>query len=253
MNNAFINSLKVPFFTVLFIFIFLYVFTRLLGPIPLTVNSIVTTQTDLFTVDGVGEVMAKPDQASFTVGVTQIGATSEAAENEVTTTTNTIIEELKRIGIKEDDIKTQNYSVYPNQNFEGGRNSITGYTANQELQVKAESVEVANRALDVATANGATNISGPNFTLNDEDIEKYRSEARLKAIANAKEKAKELADAAGVRLGRVVSVRESTDGQPPVPMFNRAEMAIDAGGDAANIQPGENTVRSTVSLSYETL
>lgn len=247
------ESIKTALLTVLFIFILLYAFSALFGPIPFSVKSVTTTQTDLFSVDGEGEATAAPDQASFTVGVTQTGSTADIAKNEVTEATNAIITELKRLGVKETDIKTQNYSVYPNQNFEGGRNAITGYTANQELQVKTDNVDLANRALDAATAQGANNISGVQFTFDDEDKEKLEAEARKKAIADAKEKAKEIADAAGVRLGRIVSVREGRGEQPPVPMFDRAQVGLGAGGVETNLQPGENTVRVTVTLSYETL
>lgn len=252
MNKLF-ESIKVPFFTVLFIFIFLYAFSALFGPIPLGINS--TSSADLFTVEGEGEALATPDQASFTVGVTQNGASADVAKNAVTESTNKIIAALTQLGVKEADIKTQNYSVFPNQDFQpGGRGNITNYTANQELNVKVESVELANQALDVATAQGANNISGVQFTLDDQDTKKLEMEARKKAIADAKTKAKDIADAAGVRLGRIVSVREGSGMQPPI-AFDRMELATknEVGSAPTDLQPGENTVKITVSLSYETL
>lgn len=253
MNRNSLNSLKTPFFTVLFIFVFLYVFTKLFGPIPFAVSGVTTTQSDLFSVDGEGEATAVPDTATFSVGVTGTASTADAAKNQVTQTTNKIIDDIKALGIKETSIKTANYSVNPNQDFTGGRNTITGYTANQELQVKVDNVDLANKALDTATRDGANQVTGVTFTLNDEEKAKAEDKARRVAITNAKKKAQSIADAAGVRLGRIISVRESSAPQP-VPMLDKA--AFNTGtavGVPSNVQAGENTVHITVTLSYQTL
>lgn len=248
------RSLQTPFFTVLFFFVFFYVFARFLGPLPFSVNSVTTTKTDLFTVSGEGEVTAVPDTATFTAGVTATASTVDAAKNQVTESANAIIEDLKKLGVKETDIKTVNYNVYPNQDFAGGRNAITGYTATQEMQVKVDNVDLANKALDSATQNGANQVTGVSFTVDDEEQEKLEDQARRKAIADAKKKAASIADAAGIKLGRIISVSDSTAGQP-IPFEAKAAMGRGVAEDAAptNLQPGESTIRVMVSLSYETL
>jgi uncharacterized protein len=253
MNNPFINSLKTPFFTVLFIFILFYGFAAIFGPIPLSVKSIVTTQSDLFTADGTGEVAATADNATFTVGVTQNASTAEQATNQMNQTSNEIIAQLKGLGIQEADIKTTGYNVYPNQDFRNGTNNITGYTASQNLEVKAESIDLANKALAAATESGANTVSGVNFTLDDEGTKKLEQEALKKAVADAKKNAAEIAGAAGIKLGRIVSIRQGAQGMP-VPMY-KAEMANDARGGSVppDLQAGENTITVTVTLSYETL
>lgn len=246
------RQLQTPFFTVLFIFGFFYLFTKLFGPIPLTINSITTMKTELFTVSGTGEVNAAPTTASFTVGVTADAATSETAKESVTEDTNKIIAAMKGIGVPEKGIKTINYNVYPKREF-SGRNDISGYTASQDLQVKVEDVELANKALDAATANGANQVSGVQFTFDDADKEKLEDQARKQAIVNAKKKAKNIADAAGVRLGRIVAVNESGGGQPPIFYDAMQAKGGSIGSEPTQLQPGENTVTITVSLSYETL
>lgn len=248
------QSVITAFLTVLFIFVLLYAFAYTLGPLPISVNSVVTQKTDLFTVNGEGEATAVPDTASFTVGVTQNGSNAEAAQQQVTTTTNAIIDELKSLGVQDTDIKTQNYNVYPNRDFTRGE-TITGYTATQELAVKVDNVELANRALAAATANGANQISGVQFTIDDEDRMALEDKARRQAIDNAKKKAQSIADAAGLRLGRIISVQDSTAQQQPPIAFDRAAMGNAESIQMAqpDLQPGENTVHVTVSLSYETL
>lgn len=253
MNNTLINSLKVPFFIILFIFILLYGFAAIFGPLPISVRSNVTTQSDLFTAEGTGEVQATPDNATFTVGVTNNAITAEEATNQMNKTTNQIIKDLKSLGIKDQDIKTTGYNVYPNQDFQNGRGTIIGYTASQNLEVQADNIEVANKALAAATASGANTVSGVNFTINDDEQTKLQQAALKKAVANAKKNAQEIASAAGIKLGRVVSIRQDQGGAP-VPMY-KAEMANDARGGSVppDLQAGQNTVTITVTLSYETL
>ena len=112
------------------------------------------------------------------------------------TATNKIIAGIKALGIQDKDIKTQNLSSFPNQDFSRG-NAVTGYTVNQELSITAENIELANKALDSATANGANQISGVTFTINDDDKKGLEDKARKKAIADAKSKAQEIAQDAG--------------------------------------------------------
>lgn len=254
MNNSLLNSLRVPFLTILFIFVLLYGFATVFGPLPISVRSTVSTQSDLFTADGKGEVSATPNNATFTVGVTQTTTTSEQATSLMNETTTEIVTKLKAAGIKSEDIKTTGYNVYPNQDFVSGRNNITGYTASQNLEVQADSVELANRALAAATESGANTVSGVNFTLDDDEMNTLQQEALKKAVTDAKKNASDIANAAGIKLGRIVSIRQNQGG-PPVPIY-KAEMANDARGGGVvppDLQAGENTVTVTVTLSYETL
>ena len=157
--RSLIDQLAVPVLTVFLSLVLLFGFTKLLGPIPFTVNSIQTTNADLFTVSGVGEVQATPDNTSVSLGVTQEAASADAAQNEVNQVMNALIEDLKGMGIKEEDIKTTNINVNPNYDFNNGQR-IIGYSASQNLDVKTENVDLANRVVDTATQNGANVISG---------------------------------------------------------------------------------------------
>lgn len=248
-----IRQLQAPFFTVLFVFFFLYVFSKLFGPIPFAVNTVTTNKSDMFTVEGTGEVTAVPDTATFTVGVTETAPTVAAAKNKITESTNTIIAELKKLGIEEKNIKTINYNVYPNQDFTTEKNTITGYTATQQLQIKVDDVDLANKALDAATGSGANQVSGVTFTIGDEEQEKLEDEARKKAIADAKKKAQSIASDAGIHLGRIMNVWINNYPQDPPVGLEKTAMGRAEDAPVTDLQPGENTVRVTISLSYETL
>lgn len=261
--NALIKQLTAPILTVFISLVLLYTFTTLFGPIPFSVRS---TPADLFTVNGVGEEAATPDSAQFTVGVTKTATTVEAAQEQVNTITNAIINQLKAQGIEEKDIKTQNYSSYPVYGEmsassrsmglsvaapDGG--NVTGYTVSQDLVVTANSIEIAEKALDAAVASGANQIAGVSFVINDEDKKTLQQKARKKAIENAKAKAQELAKDSGIRLGKIVNIYVAEDQAIPM-MYDRKLMnaELEVAAAPTNLQPGENTVVVNVTLSYET-
>lgn len=251
----FFNSLKIPFFTVLFIFAFFYIFTTLFGPLPLSINSVTTNKSDFFTVSGEGEATAVPDTAMISFGVTKQANTVEDAKNQVNTAANKITEDLKKLGVDVKNIKTTNYSVNPNYDFSGGRQTTNGYTVSQNMEVKLQPIDQANKALDVATADGANVVGGVTFVLDDATKNKLEQDARKEAIQNAKRKAEETASLAGIKLGKIINVSE-TNSFPVMP-YAAAELKVadmrGAGGEPTQVTPGENNVKITVSLSYQTL
>lgn len=250
MNNF--SSLKTPFFTVLFVFAFLYIFTTVFGPLPFSVNSVVTNKADLFTVNGEGEATAVPDTAMLSLGVTKEAATVQQAQTQVNTVANKITEDLKGLGVKVKNIKTTNYSINPTYDFSSGKQTVTGYSVSQNMEVRLQPIEQANKALDMATAAGANVVGGITFVLDDVTQEKLEQQARKDAVDKAKKKAEDTAQLAGIRLGKIINVTESS-GDFPRPMYTMEAKADLGGGEPTQVTPGENTVRITVSLSYQTL
>lgn len=246
------QSIRVPFLTIIFALFSLFVFTKIFGPIPFSVNSINTNKDNLFTVTGTGEVAAVPDTALINIGVNKTGATVEGAKEAVNKIINQITEDIKKLGVPEKDIKTTNFNVSPNYDYRDGSQKTNGYTVNANMEVRLETVERANNAIDIATRNGANQVGGVQFVLNDDEKRKFEQEARIEAIAQAKEKAADIAQAAGIKLGRIVDVQENGGAEPPI--FNRTQ-ALDAQqkqSEPTELNPGENKVIINVSLSYET-
>jgi uncharacterized protein YggE len=247
------NSLRTAFFIVLFIFVGLFLFTKLAGPLPFSVTTVTTTKDSLFTADGTGEATAIPDTAMVSFGVTKDAPTVEAAQKQVNEVINKISDDLKALGVQPKDIKTTNYSVNPNYTYnQGGKQTLNGYNVNADVQVKLKPVEQGNKAIDIATNDGATNVGGVQFVLDDNKKKELQNQARKEAIKLAKEKAQSLADAAGIKLGRIIDIQESGGGAP-APMFE-LKTADRAGGEAQSteLNPGENKISITVTLSYET-
>ncbi|MES2315210.1 MAG: SIMPL domain-containing protein [Patescibacteria group bacterium] len=225
-----------------------------------------SNDSNTITLSGHGEVTAVPDIASVYFTIESSKATQGASSDEVNTKTKSILDFLKSSGVADKDIKTENYSSYPKYssiapcpmyiNSSGimppcrqGESKIIGYTVSQNISVKIRKADDVSKIIDGINKIGVTNMSGPNFTIDDEDA--LKADARKKAIDDAKTKADELAKELGVHLGRVANFSEN--GNYPV-MYGKAVMAMDSAGSApvpAQIPKGENTISSDVTITYE--
>jgi hypothetical protein len=125
---------------------------------------------------------------------------------------------------------------------------IVGYTVSNQVIAHVKNLKTVGPVLDTLVQSGSNNISGITFSI--DDPKKVLNEARKKAVADAKAKAELYAEAAGVSLGRVVQISESSAITPPVPMMR---MAVEtAAADASvPIAAGQQTVSASVSIVYE--
>lgn len=211
-----------------------------------------------------GKVTAVPDLATVDLGVMTQAATATDAKNQNDTKVNQIIAFVKQQGIAAADIKTQQLNLYPQQSYggvmvPGGAPSvpkITGYQANQTVEIKVHGVDkdqtVLEKVLDGAVNNGANEVDGVNFSFNNPDA--LQQQAQEAAIANAKVKAQALAQAAGLSLGKVVSVSETSNGFPgPVPYALNSSMGMGgtAKSVAPDIQPGSQDVSESMTVTFE--
>lgn len=197
------------------------------------------------TVNGEGESEAVPDIAKINFTVDQTAATVAAAQEAATTQINAALAAMQELEIAEEDIKTKGYTVYPQyaqvppcttricpQVDTAPR--ITGYQVSQSVEVKVRDTDKVSDVLARLGGLNVQNISGPNFMVDDDS--ELADEARNEAIADAHEKAEELADQLGVRLDEVVSFYE--EGQGPMPYYSEGY-----GGTAMDA-----SVRSDISL-----
>jgi len=231
--------------------------TRLAGGPSLSISQITTNKQSTFDVTGESKISTIPDQAEVQMGITVNETTVKAAQDRANTVINTINAKLGELGIEKKDIKTENYSLYPNQDYTpGGGQRITGYSVNANLVVTITDFAKMNQAVDLATQAGANQIGGISFTLSDEKRAETEKKAREEAIRDAREKATELAGLAGMRLGKIVNVMETPVNKGSYGLENMALDARAAGGGAGaptNIEPGSTSFDYQVTLSYETL
>ncbi|KND50720.1 MAG: hypothetical protein AB198_01300 [Parcubacteria bacterium C7867-003] len=222
---------------------------------------------NVIAVNGTGEVLAVPDIASFSFSVVEEGKTVKQAQDKATQKINSILEAVKGMGIEDKDIKTTGYNSYPKYDYQQtvctmqypsycppGKQVLTGYEVSQSITVKVRNTEKAGDVLTKVGELGAGNISGLDFVV--DDLEAVKAEAREKAVADAKAKAKVLAKTLGVRLDTVVNFYESGDFQPPVMYaMDSKVMGMGAANEASRVAPsiptGENKIVSNVTITYE--
>lgn len=215
-------------------------------------------------VTGNGEVFAKPDIATFSFTVEAKEADAVAAQNKAGETMDAVLAYLKEAGVDEKDIKTSYYNLNPRYEYQQtvctqwscpppGEPKLIGYEVSQSVTVKVRDTNKAGELVSGVGSKGAQNVSGLSFTIDDED--KLMAEAREKAIADAREQAKVLANNLHKHLGRMTGYWENQGGSP-IPYgiggdnMMKAESAMDM-SRPASIPTGENTITSQVSISYE--
>lgn len=220
---------------------------------------------NVITVEGVGEVSSKPDVAIFSFSVQEQAATTEAAQTALDTKMNTLIAYLEDADVEDEDIKTTGYNIYPryewieqkclfDQPCTPGKNELVGYEASQNVSVKVREIEEAATLLSGIGKLGVSNVSGLQFTIDDDAS--LKEEAQKLAIQDAKERAKRLAKELGVSLKDVVSFYENGNGggYPEPYMMEARAMSSDMAEESmlkAALPTGENVISSRVSITYE--
>lgn len=264
-----LHELKTPLLTAAFVLAGLLLYSFASPFLPWRTQPI--SKEALFTADGTAEVSYVPDTALLYLGVNKKAATQEEAKNEANKVINKIVEDLKKLGIDKKYIKTTNFSVNEDYDYSvmpvdavgtqekmmiapDRRPKIRGYVANASVEVRVKPLEKAEQAIDAATKAGATQVGTSQLIVDEEEQKKLEADARIQAITNAKVKAQEISKAAGIRLGRVVSVQEGGSGGYPRTMMLKAESAADATAPvpATELNAGENKISISVTLSYET-
>lgn len=198
-------------------------------------------------VNGSGQVSVVPDIAVVSVGVDVLNEDLNAAQTEATEKANAIIAAVQAAGVAENDIQTANYSIWPEYKYnnDGTTGELVGYRVNHLVNIKVRAMETTGDVIAAAVDAGANAVHGISFTVSDPNV--VTGEAREAAMANAREKAEDLAGLSGGSLGVVVSVSESS--WAPYPVDGRS-VAEDA-ANAPPINPGETMVTVELTVVWE--
>ncbi len=219
-------------------------------------------QQGTITVSGDGEVAVKPDIATITFTVNETGTTVANAQDAVEKKVIAAINALAQFGVDEKDRKTVSYNVYPHYEnvpimsamgmgvatYPSTNQKITGYDVSETVEVKIRKIDSAGDVLGALGAANITQISGPNFTVEDPD--KAQEKAKEEAIEAARAKAKETARALGVDLGEVVQFSEDNGGYPMPMSYAKDMRAQSALGSEVTLPSGDSTIKSHVTITY---
>jgi uncharacterized protein YggE len=203
------------------------------------------TDDDVIAVTGIGRFNAAPDAALLTLGVDSNAATLGEATGDAARRMSAVVARVKSFGVSDADVATVVYSVDPRmapsdplRRDEPPR--IVGYHVANVAQVTVRKLADAGPILDAAVAAGANTVRGIRFTLADPAT--AQSQARANAVTDAQAKARQLAAAASIKLGPVLSIRESSVSQP-IPM-----RAMAARAEVTPIEPGQLEITVSVEL-----
>jgi uncharacterized protein YggE len=200
-------------------------------------------------VSGVGIVTTTPDTASVQLGVTLTAPNLADAQSQASTQMQAVIDALTAAGVEEKNIQTSSYYVTVLQNYDSSGNptEVSNFQVQNIVNVVVRDIANVGPVLDGAVAAGANTVYGVNFYLEDDSA--ATSEARTLAVQDAQKRAQELAEAAGMTLGPIVSI---TEGYSAGPMYGRggAGMAAESAAPAP-IQVGTTTIQVDVTVVYQ--
>ena len=238
-NHKFFYFFSICFLIVVSVFLAVSTYEKL--NMPVTGNTI--------SFSGEGKVFAKPDIAKINFAIITEGATSKDAQNKNSPKSKTVVDFLKNQGIEDKDIKTTYYNISPQYNYPRlSAPEIKGYEVSQGFEVKIRDLDKVSGVLDGLVSVGANKIVNLGFSTDEPEV--LKTEARAKAISDAKKKANELEKQLGIRLGKIVNFSENTGGFPNGIFYAKSAEA-GVGGGGPSLPTGENEIVVNVSLTYQ--
>lgn len=193
----------------------------------------------------------KPDRATLSIGVETQGDTAAAALGKNAEAMKATLAEIDKFGIPRKNIQTSNVNISPLRDYEQNRSNppVIGYRASNSATVKIDDIDRLGEIMDATVGAGANSLNG--LTFSRKDMSPLENEARTSAVRRARERAKILADAAGVSLGPILAIEDGAAVAAPRPgrmMVTAARMESD--GATTPIEAGETTAQANVTLVY---
>lgn len=204
-------------------------------------------------VTGKAERMVVPDRARVTIGVEIERETAARASREARDAARAVIATIKDLGIAEQDMTTE---ADVRETFTETRDTAgklidrkpKGFKARITLSVRVKDITRVGPLVSRLVAAGANTVSGIEFSLSRE--KEVKAEVEVEALRRAREEAASIAEAAGVKLGRVLSIRldPPPDGAADMPMRVQATGPTTA---SLAIEPGVQMISSLVEITWE--
>ena len=254
--------------TVLFSLLSVFVVVLVIGALYSTryiSNASSSANTVVFS--GEGKVSAKPDVAIVNFSIVTTAKISKDAQNANSKKSNAVTDYLKKQDIADKDIKTTSYTIQPQYSYprpyimpvpmgvesypisDSSEPKITGYQVTQSFEVKIHDTLSASKIVDGLVTVGASQVGEVRFDIENSDA--IKSEARAKAIAEAKKKADTLTSQVGIRLGKIVNFEETSNGYPGPMAYMKAEGMGGGGSTVPSLPTGENEITVSVSITYQ--
>ena len=207
-----------------------------------------TKFTPQISISGEGKILVAPDIAIIQLGVQNNGKDPKEVKQLNDVTIDKVIAYIKKFGIPVTDYQTTQMSLYKNYDYEKKKHS---YQANQTISVTLKDISKYNAFMMDVMETGINVINGVEFK--SSKMELFESEARKKAILNAKKKAEDYVSVLpGQKVGKAISISDNSQINYPQPVF----MAKGFMADTEVIQPretlavGEIEISATVTVAF---
>jgi uncharacterized protein YggE len=205
---------------------------------------------DAITVVGTGVAVAEVDGAVLRLGLEVTAGTAAAAMAELAQRSEAVSTAGRAAGLISAEVQTQGLTLQPR--WEGPTQRVVGYRAEHTLSVIVADIAAAPRLIDVLSgaAGDALRLGGIVMTSSGEPG--ARADAAERALYNARQQAERLARAAGVTLGRVLTIREQPTSRPfsGGTVFAAAASGPGAAAAAIPVEPGTSTIVAELTVSY---
>lgn len=219
------------------------------GPKPVSAETMSENHRTI-SVTGVGEITVEPDICRLVLGVEGEANTAALAQAAVTKAMNAVIAKLRALGLREQDIKTVSFNIYPVYDPGSKERPASlepiGYRAAHRLQITVRDLAKVARVIDDSIQAGATTADDITYAV--EETTELRTQALTKAVQQARSKADAIANAAGVNIVEIKTIQEGYIDYG----YYRAPMAYDkatAAGESMIVMPGELLIRASVSMT----
>jgi uncharacterized protein YggE len=198
-------------------------------------------------VSGEGVIKVSPDVAYITLGVETSDKEMTVAQKANRDKMNDIIDELHRLGIKDEDIQTQNYSVFPDYQWQENKSVLVGYRVSNQVRVRISDIDDTGRVLDSVADKGANIVNSIQFTVSDAK-EAYNQALEL-ALKDAEDKAKLMVGYFGFKNVAPITITEGSQGYPSVwrDVVDMAELAP----RGTPISGGQMEIRASVNVTFK--
>lgn len=204
------------------------------------------------TVSGYGEIFADPDLLLTTFYIQEQGKDVQSLKTSIDAKISKIKELLKLADVDERDIRIMQLHVQPRYSWAGGTQKFLGYDVRRDIEIRLKKVDNFGKLLDNVIAAGVNHTGY--VQLSNQKQAELETQAAVQAVKAAHKKASLLAEAAGAKVGRALSIHEDGSSLPPPMPLLRGKMAAIA-ADAAEVAPvesaGQNSIRKSITVVFE--
>ena len=217
-------------------------------------------QKNTVSVSGISTLSVSPDKAEVYVKIVTLEKTAQGSKDKNSQISANVMKALKKEGLKDADIETSQYSIYPKYNYPIDTSDpirkplepiLAGYEVNNVLKVTTKDLERTGKLIDVAVSSGANEIERVSFDLSKDKEKDVKQQAMILASTDAKDKAIALITNLGVSLGKPVSITESNFYYQPYNYYASASAPMEKAGADTSISPQKLDISATVTVAYE--